>query len=102
MTEEGRKFVLWAEKWIAVATLGKNGIGGSAFLVFGKEMTVSGCERVICYTEEKVILGMKGGKLVVSGKELTVATFFGNEIKICGDVRAAFFAKNGENKDDSR
>lgn len=84
-----------------MAKLGKNSIGGSAFVVFGEEMTVCGCERVICYTEEKVVLGMRGGRLTAVGKNLTVATFFGSEIKIRGDVRAAVFTENGEKDNDS-
>ena len=78
--------------------LRKNSIGGSAFVVFGKEMTVCGCEKVVCYTDERVVLGMRGGKLTAEGKDLTVATFFGSEIKIRGDVRAAIFTENGEDK----
>lgn len=78
--------------------LRKNAIGGSAFVVFGKEMTVCGCERVICYTDERVVLGMRGGRLTAEGKSLTVATFFGSEIKIRGDVRAALFTEDGEDK----
>lgn len=81
-----------------MARLRKDAIGGSAFVVFGKEMTVCGCERVISYTDECVVLGMKGGRLTAEGKDLTVATFFGSEIRIRGDVRAALFTENGEEK----
>ncbi len=63
---------------------GKN--GGSAFVVFGRETTVCGCERVICYNEDSISLGMREGKLTVEGKGLNVTTFFGNEIKICGEI----------------
>ncbi len=72
----------------------KNHISGSAFVVFGKEMTVCGCEKVICYTDDKVVLGMRGGELIAEGKYLAVTTFFGNEIKICGDVRLLKFEES--------
>lgn len=62
-------------------------------MIFGKEMTVSGCERVIGYTEERVVLGMRGGELVAEGKGLNVTTFFGNEIKICGDIGSLTFER---------
>lgn len=57
----------------------------------GDVAIICGCESVLAYTEEKIILRLKKRNITVLGGKLSMASYFGNEIKICGRIDAISF-----------
>ncbi len=58
----------------------------SLFVLGDRELTVSGCKKVVSYSPECVRLKNCDGYLEVAGKALSVASCFGAEIKLCGEI----------------
>lgn len=81
---------------IPVGTLGK-----SSFVeaVGSREITVSGCEGLINYTDSEVVLRLCDGMVSVSGEELELRSFAGGRILVRGRVRC--IRLGGEVGDDS-
>jgi len=52
----------------------------------GKVAIVCGCECVIEYSDKKIVLRLSKGNLSFCGEKLTLSSYFGNEIKISGNI----------------
>lgn len=52
----------------------------------GKVAIVCGCESVLEYSDKKIVLRLLGGILSFCGTSLTLSSYFGNEIKISGNI----------------
>ena len=52
----------------------------------GKVAIVCGCECVIEYSDKKIVLRLSKGNLSFCGEKLTLSSYFGNEIKIAGNI----------------
>lgn len=57
-----------------------------AFLCSSREMTVSGCKKILHYAPDKVILLLTDGVMEVTGEGLNAATYFGREISLSGKI----------------
>jgi len=59
----------------------------SCFSVKGqREVEVNGCESLLCYEENLIKLQLYGFVLAVRGSNLTLKTYFGNQIIIRGRI----------------
>lgn len=69
---------------IPVGTLGK-----ASFIeaVGSREITVSGCEGLLNYTDNEVVLRLCDGMVTVSGENLELRSFAGGRILVRGAVR---------------
>ncbi len=54
--------------------------------VSNRELSVCGCETLITYTEELVVLELCDGKLTVRGNELELRSFTGGRVTISGTI----------------
>ena len=52
----------------------------------GKVAIVCGCESVCEYSNQKIVLKFPKGILTFEGCDLTLSSYFGNEIKISGNI----------------
>jgi len=52
----------------------------------GKVAIVCGCESVLEYSDQKIVLRLCKGVLTFIGVNLTLSSYFGNEIKISGNI----------------
>ena len=52
----------------------------------GKVAIVCGCESVLEYSDKKIVLRLLGGIFSFCGTSLTLSSYFGNEIKISGNI----------------
>lgn len=52
----------------------------------GKVAIVCGCESVVEYSDKKIVLRLGRGRLSFCGGDLTLSSYFGNEIKISGNI----------------
>ncbi len=57
----------------------------------GDVVIVCGCESVLAYEDERIVLKLKKKNVTVSGENLSMASYFGNEIKICGRIGSISF-----------
>ncbi len=54
----------------------------------GKKVLISGCRKILEYSPEKIRILLSGESITLTGKELTLYDFFGNEIQISGNIRS--------------
>ncbi|MGM9637239.1 MAG: YabP/YqfC family sporulation protein [Eubacteriales bacterium] len=52
----------------------------------GRNVQINGCERVLVYEDDCVLIRLKNCKLRISGKSLTLRGYFGTEIVIGGFI----------------
>lgn len=64
-----------------------------AFINSDKKITVCGCVSVESYTDEEIVICLVEMKLKLSGSNMTMSTFSGGEIAICGELSAVEFLK---------
>ena len=55
-----------------------------AMVLARRQVTVSGCRRIIEYGSVRVRLAIDGGELIIEGRGLTVYTYCGDELVIRG------------------
>lgn len=60
----------------------------------GKVAIVCGCESVMEYSDKKIILRLCKGYLSFTGEDLTLSSYFGNEIKISGKILQMFLEES--------
>ncbi len=79
---------------IPVGTLGK-----ASFIeaVGNREVTVSGCEGLLNYTENEVALRLCDGEISISGEGLELRSFSGGRIAVRGAVRSICLGGEGGN-----
>ena len=65
----------------------KYGGKSCAFLTSNEKIVFYGCEGMVKYTGEEIILSLKDGEVLVSGKNLMLSTFFEGEISITGEIK---------------
>ena len=59
-------------------------MGATAMVLGRRQVTVSGCRRIIEYGAIRVRLAIDGGELIIEGRGLTVYTYCGDELVIRG------------------
>lgn len=57
-----------------------------AFLCSSREITVTGCKKILHYAPDKVTLLLSDGIMEVTGEGLRAATYFGREIRLSGKI----------------
>ena len=71
--------------------------GGFGVIFSGnREMTVSGCRRILTYSEEEILLSLGKVQALVRGKGLLCTVFNAGSITLCGEIRSLSFLKEGE------
>ena len=63
----------------------------SAMLLSRREVTVSGCRRIIEYSSAKIRLSVCEGEITVEGRGLTVHTYREDELTVRGWLTGIFF-----------
>lgn len=58
-------------------------------------VSVEGCAGILEYERESVVLRLKHRTVRVSGKDLTMRSFFGSHIIICGTISSVCFEEEG-------
>jgi len=62
------------------------------FIIRGEhEVEVDGCQGILEYEPERIVLAIKNGKFTVVGRCLTLSDFRSGVLYIRGDIRAAAF-----------
>ena len=56
----------------------------SAMLLSRREVTVSGCRRIIEYSSAQIKLSVSEGTVVIEGRGMTVHTYLGDELTVRG------------------
>ena len=56
------------------------------------EALVTGCRRIKEYQNCRVTLALCDRAVTIEGEDLTMRTFFGNQIQICGRITGVTFA----------
>ena len=69
--------------------------GAAAMVLARRQVTVSGCRRIIEYSAVRVRLAIEGGELIIEGRGLTVYTYCGDELVIRGVLDGVKFAESG-------
>ena len=70
-----------------------------AFLTGNKKIAICGCDGVIKYTDTEIILSLIDGQICINGSELMLATFFGGEISVTGEIEGFSIKKYGRKND---
>ncbi len=52
----------------------------------GRKILISDCIRILEYSPEKIKILLHSGKVILSGRDLAMSDFFGDEIQICGII----------------
>lgn len=65
-------------------------------IVGGCEAIVDGCECVLIYTAECVLVRVREGYVRITGKNLAMQSLQHDRITICGEVRAVFLCDTAE------
>jgi hypothetical protein len=60
----------------------------------GKIAIICGFESVCLYNSDRIVLRLSGGKLTFTGDGLTLSSYFGNEIKIAGNIKEFHFGES--------
>lgn len=63
--------------------------------VGGKVVRVSGYQKIILYTKEKLVLKVKGDTLNVEGKNMVICEMEGKEIEIAGLIQKTYLGSSG-------
>lgn len=63
----------------------------SAMLLSRREVTVSGCRRIVEYGSSKLRLSVQEGEITVEGRGLTVHTYRGDELTVRGWLTGIYF-----------
>lgn len=50
------------------------------------EALVTGCRRILEYQCTRIVLALCDCRMTVTGEDLTMRTYFGNQIQICGRI----------------
>lgn len=58
----------------------------SVFLISDRELIISGCRKVAEYSDSTVTLRLFDMSLAVEGENLTIKTYFGDEIRLSGRI----------------
>lgn len=67
--------------------------------VGGKVIRISGYQKIILYTKEKLVLKVKGDTLIVEGKNMIISEMEGKEIAISGNIQRTYLGScGGEDK----
>lgn len=66
-------------------------IRSSAMLLSGRELTVSGCRRILEYASCRIKLSVAEGTVTVEGRGLYVCTYRGDELTVRGWLSGIFF-----------
>ena len=64
-----------------------------AFINSDKKITVYGCVSVESYTDEEIVIRLIEMKLKLIGSNMTMSTFSGGQIAICGELSSVEFLK---------
>ena len=64
-----------------------------AFINSDKKITVCGCVSVESYTDEEIVICLVEMKLKLNGSNMTMSTFSGGEIAVCGELSSIEFLK---------
>ena len=77
---------------------GRRRLGGEsgAFLCSSREITVTGCKKILHYSTEKVILLLSDGIMEIVGQGICAATYFGREIRFSGRLSLIKLSESGE------
>ena len=62
--------------------------GGAALVVLRgmREVAVYGCQRILCYTPTRILLGVDRCSLEIAGSELSCTSFSGGAVTVVGYV----------------
>ena len=66
-----------------------------AFLCSSREITVSGCKKILHYAPDRVTLLLTDGIMEVTGEGICAATYFGREIKLSGVIESIKLCSDG-------
>lgn len=58
-------------------------------------VSVEGCRGILVYERGRVVLRLKNRTVCVSGKDLTMRSFFGSHILISGSITSVCFEEDG-------
>ena len=64
-----------------------------------RELTVSGCEGLLTYTDSRAVLRMCDGVLTVDGEGLELRSFAGGRVAVRGTVTCIRYGSEGEEND---
>ncbi|MBQ8248966.1 MAG: YabP/YqfC family sporulation protein [Clostridia bacterium] len=79
---------------IPVGTFGRC---SSTEAVGNREVSLCGCERLVSYTDVRVILKLCDNTVSICGEGLTMRSFSGGRISVCGRIDSICY---GEARDD--
>lgn len=66
-----------------------------------REITVSGCEGLLTYTDSKAVLRLCDGMLTVCGEELELRSFAGGRVSVRGIVSCIMYGEGEAERDDN-
>ena len=70
-------------------------MGAVAMVLGRRQVTVSGCRRIVEYSSVRVRLAIEGGELIIEGRGLSVYTYCGDELVIRGVLDGVRFGDGG-------
>lgn len=64
--------------------------------VGGKSIRVSGYQKIVLYTKERLVLKIKGDTLNIEGNNMIIQEMEGKEIAIMGNIKRTYLGSAGE------
>ncbi|MBQ8509139.1 MAG: YabP/YqfC family sporulation protein [Clostridia bacterium] len=58
-----------------------------------RELSISGCESLVAYTEECVVLELCDGCITIRGSDLTLRSFTGGRVTVNGIIVSIFYGR---------
>ncbi len=77
--------------------------GRTSFIeaVGNRQVTVSGCEGLHTYTENKIVLELCDGPIILSGQSLELKSFSGGDVAVTGIITDIHYGEEIEDGNDS-
>ena len=50
------------------------------------ELLLCGCDGILCYSSERILLNQRGYRVSVEGRRLTMSSYSDGRINICGEI----------------